>query len=73
MRNDCDLIYTRYPHNKPFTFAHLSLYYNQRKGVDMLNVFVLLGAAAFFVCGLIAGIEIGTKETLRQLEEEIEF
>ena len=39
----------------------------------MLNVFVLLGAAAFFVCGLIAGIEIGTKETLRQLEEEIEF
>jgi uncharacterized protein YneF (UPF0154 family) len=39
----------------------------------MLSVFVILGCAACFFAGLIAGVEIGSKETLRQLEQEIEF
>jgi uncharacterized protein YneF (UPF0154 family) len=39
----------------------------------MLSVFVILGCAACFFAGLIAGVEIGSKETLRQLDEEIEF
>jgi len=39
----------------------------------MLSVFVILGCAGCFICGVIAGVEIGSKETLRQLEQEIEF
>ncbi len=39
----------------------------------MLSVFVILGCACCFFAGLIAGVEIGSKETLRQLEQEIEF
>jgi uncharacterized protein YneF (UPF0154 family) len=39
----------------------------------MLSVFVILGCAACFFAGLIAGVEIGSKETLRQLEQEIKF
>ena len=36
----------------------------------MLSVFVILGC---FFAGLIAGVEIGSKETLRQLDEDINF
>jgi hypothetical protein len=39
----------------------------------MLSVFVILGCAGCFFAGLIAGVEIGSKETLRQLDEDINF
>ncbi len=39
----------------------------------MLSVFVIIGCFGCFMCGVIAGVDIGSKETLRQLEEEREF
>ena len=39
----------------------------------MLSVFVIIGCFSCFFCGLIAGVEIGSKETLRQLDEDINF
>jgi len=39
----------------------------------MLGIFVMLGCVGCFICGLIAGIDIGSKETMKQLSKEIEF
>jgi len=35
-----------------------------------LSLIVMAGCAFCFVCGLIAGSELGSKETLRQLEKD---
>ena len=44
-----------------------------KEGIEMISVYVILGCGGCFLAGFLAGSEWGSKETLRQLEKEIEF
>ena len=39
----------------------------------MISVFVYTACALCFVCGMIVGIEIGSRETLKQLDKDTDF
>ena len=39
----------------------------------MISVFVMFGCIGCFIAGFIAGSDFGSKETLRQLDKQIDF
>ena len=39
----------------------------------MLELFVIIGCFSCQILGFIAGVEYGSKETLRQLERDVDF
>ena len=43
-----------------------------QEGVDMISILAVCGCFVTYMIGIYAGIEIGSKETLRQIEREAE-
>ena len=44
-----------------------------KEGIEMISVFVYTACALCFVCGMIVGVEIGSRETLKQLDKDTDF
>ena len=44
-----------------------------KEGIEMISVYVMLGCIGCFIAGFIAGSDYGAKETLSQLDKQIDF